>query len=1365
MSARLIPLALAAVLLAAGARAQTCTTSWTNAAGGLWTDAANWSDGVPDPGDTACITLAGTYTVDATADNRTVAGLVVGGASGTQTLTARYAFRVGAAGDASAVATIGANGRVELVGGTGPSPTRLRTQGTITVAGTLVLGASTGALDEAGGLLDVAPGGTLRLETPSGTPPVVGPVSGAATVRVRGLLDCAAGASTCEVAARLDVDGGTVRATSGQLTVGFRGAGGDWTDATVDAAAGASLWFRGWQGTPFRFTGTLSGAPAGVVVNVDARMEAGPGDATLAVGGTGFVVDGPAGGSTALLGSAGGRFVNTGRMVWEAGSSALDGAVLENRGTTRAVRITMQNGGRLVNRAGATLEVTDQTLGGVVENAGLIVATGGGGVTFRTTLSENGLRSLPGSELRADAGSRFTLQPPAAATFPDGVTASGTGIVQFSLLGFEHQGTVSPGTPEAPVGTLGWNAYFRPSQTAGSPRLVIDVDAGGASDLIAVQPGGGAETVRLAGVLIVRVRPGVTPAIGDTWTILTNTSAVVGQFAQVVAEGAPSGIAFVAERSADQRAVVVRAVETAPGGPVTVFPATPVGGGRRTIFLTGPGAAGLSGARLECTDCLDPVAFGTIPATLGGTPSLAEAWFDLTSPRAFGLYDLVLQAPGQPDQRIAVRVRPYISAVSGEAVVETGMRVRPPDAPGQLHNYSPYRLTSVTNGPGAVPFVTLDRPAPESVSMILSSDHSRRAYRFYNSDLAADPLAPPLLVGAVPPLGGTSFEVGLRIDPEAVLFPEQTPTGPDDPRLPFGEGQHLFVLTTSNVTIERAAAAAEEALRATAALATYLASVDAADADAVTEAVFTTLTATRLLETADGLLRETLDRLDATVATPPGLADAASSGFDSALAAAAAALRQRETAAYSDALVASPAVRAVYEDELTALGIDYYDGPLARSNSGSTGVCARYTAEYTFGSRSAGDVRDACGCDEQRLALPASAVDPNCPPPSGPADPNDKLAETDLLCEFGTVDVGGQPETRCVRYYVPRAEATEPVVYTVKFENIPTATAPAEFVTITDEIDPNLDLASLQVLATSSDSTFSYSVAGRTITFRFVGIDLPPNVTAPEGEGFVQFALRPVPGLPDGTEIRNDASIVFDFNPAIVTPEVLHEIRTVADLGVIAVAPDFIEVGQPLETVVTVANLRGDAAEEATVTIGTGGLPDVTATATLGTCTGTGPITCTLGTLEPGAVAEVLLVAPAAPVGTYTVSAVATTSAFDGFAANDSDALSVGVTPVGTEGAPGALTEPTLAAPSPNPARGAVALRFGSPDASRADVRVFDLLGREVAVVVADAPAEAGWHELTWETRSVASGVYVVRYVTEWDGGTTVRTRRVVVVR
>jgi hypothetical protein len=70
------------------AHASGCQNSWTNASGGSWYTAANWSKkALPASGEEACVTLNGTYTVTMTqGEAPTLKALTVGGTSGKQTL-------------------------------------------------------------------------------------------------------------------------------------------------------------------------------------------------------------------------------------------------------------------------------------------------------------------------------------------------------------------------------------------------------------------------------------------------------------------------------------------------------------------------------------------------------------------------------------------------------------------------------------------------------------------------------------------------------------------------------------------------------------------------------------------------------------------------------------------------------------------------------------------------------------------------------------------------------------------------------------------------------------------------------------------------------------------------------------------------------------------------------------------------------------------------------------------------------------------------------------------------------------------------------------------------------------------------------
>ncbi|HEX8422031.1 MAG TPA: Calx-beta domain-containing protein, partial [Pyrinomonadaceae bacterium] len=162
----------------------------------------------------------------------------------------------------------------------------------------------------------------------------------------------------------------------------------------------------------------------------------------------------------------------------------------------------------------------------------------------------------------------------------------------------------------------------------------------------------------------------------------------------------------------------------------------------------------------------------------------------------------------------------------------------------------------------------------------------------------------------------------------------------------------------------------------------------------------------------------------------------------------------------------------------------------------------------------------------------------------------------------------------------------EPLRYAVFFENKPEATAPAQTVVVTDQLDASrFDFETFSLgpiffgkdkLITPPTGLSEYTVevdlrpqqnliarveakldkATGLLTWRFTSIDpmtglltddplagfLPPNKNAPEGEGQVLFTVQPRKGMPTGTQVRNTARIVFDTNAPIDTPEWLNTI-------------------------------------------------------------------------------------------------------------------------------------------------------------------------------------------------------------------------------
>jgi DUF971 family protein len=146
--------------------------------------------------------------------------------------------------------------------------------------------------------------------------------------------------------------------------------------------------------------------------------------------------------------------------------------------------------------------------------------------------------------------------------------------------------------------------------------------------------------------------------------------------------------------------------------------------------------------------------------------------------------------------------------------------------------------------------------------------------------------------------------------------------------------------------------------------------------------------------------------------------------------------------------------------------------------------------------------------------------------------------------------------------------------FTITFENMSTATAAAQIVSIYDTLDAGkFDLGSFEftnftianrtfnvpkgrqefVLDDSLSPTMRVRINGRLnqssgiVSWQYTAIDpstgdlpvfegfLPPNTIMPEGEGSVSYTLLPKQTLADGTVIKNRASIIFDQNEPILT--------------------------------------------------------------------------------------------------------------------------------------------------------------------------------------------------------------------------------------
>jgi hypothetical protein len=87
-------------------------------------------------------------------------------------------------------------------------------------------------------------------------------------------------------------------------------------------------------------------------------------------------------------------------------------------------------------------------------------------------------------------------------------------------------------------------------------------------------------------------------------------------------------------------------------------------------------------------------------------------------------------------------------------------------------------------------------------------------------------------------------------------------------------------------------------------------------------------------------------------------------------------------------------------------------------------------------------------------------------------------------------------------------------------------------------------------------------------------------------------------------------------------------------------------------------------------------------------------------------------------------------------------------------------TQMSLEQNYPNPFNPNTVIGFQLSVASRADLRVYDLLGREVAVLV-NSEMSAGHHEVKFDAAGFASGVYLYRL----QAGGFVETRKLLLTK
>ncbi len=363
-------------------------------------------------------------------------------------------------------------------------------------------------------------------------------------------------------------------------------------------------------------------------------------------------------------------------------------------------------------------------------------------------------------------------------------------------------------------------------------------------------------------------------------------------------------------------------------------------------------------------------------------------------------------------------------------------------------------------------------------------------------------------------------------------------------------------------------------------------------------------------------------------------------------------------------------------------------------------------------------------------------------------DPNDKLG------------LGGAGASRYLQDIIP-------MNYRIRFENADSASAPAQEVIVIDDLDLNVfDIETLtlgeigfgdtKVAVPAGLKSYSTTVdlrpeidivlrvvaglessSGR-LVWRLSSIDpdtgelpadpfegfLPPNVLSPEGEGYVEFTIRPKEGLPTGTTISNFARIYFDLNEPIDTPP----------------WENVIDRSSPQSNIVELSEQRADT----TIVV-----------SWQGSDMGAGVESYAVYMSEDGGefkpwirrteeTSAVFSPAPDVPT-TYSFYTIARDAVGNVEAPKTegeaSTRIVVSVEEIGGVDLPVAYA---LRQNYPNPASASTTIEFDLPEAGFVRLSVYDLLGREIAVPVSGDKA-AGSYRVTLDTGKLAAGQYFYR--------------------
>jgi hypothetical protein len=260
---------------------------------------------------------------------------------------------------------------------------------------------------------------------------------------------------------------------------------------------------------------------------------------------------------------------------------------------------------------------------------------------------------------------------------------------------------------------------------------------------------------------------------------------------------------------------------------------------------------------------------------------------------------------------------------------------------------------------------------------------------------------------------------------------------------------------------------------------------------------------------------------------------------------------------------------------------------------------------------------------------------------------------------------------------------------------------------------------------------------GNVVKWVIEGIELPPNITPPEGEGWVEFSVMPKSGAASGTVLKNGATIQFDMNPLLAT----NVFTNTLDFS----APTTVMKSLAQKSSSSALTVKWQSSD------GTGG-SGVESVALYASKDG-GAFSL-VGETE----ADSLIV----PVefGTHRYSFYALAKDNVGNVETARPALVTSDVVNDVKETVSVPIEFSLSQNYPNPFNPTTEISFSLSVKVRTTLKIYDMLGREIAMLL-DEEKNPGKYSLRWDAGRYASGVYFYRLI----AGDFVQTRKLTLIK